>query len=72
MSKIIKKNIDITGLLAKEIANLMIKQIRIELRNAVMMLKEIQCEARRLRELWLEEMAMKNAIEMGTKMHREY
>ena len=30
-----------------------------------MALKEIQCEARRLRELWLEEMAMKNAIENG-------
>ena len=30
-----------------------------------MTLKEIQCEARRFRELWLEEMAMKNAIENG-------
>ena len=30
-----------------------------------MTLKEIQCELRRLRELWLEEMAMKNAIDNG-------
>ena len=65
MSKIIKDNIDITGLLEKEVAKLTIKQIRIELRKAVMTLKEIQREERRLRELWLEEMAMKNAIENG-------
>ena len=65
MSKIINNNIDITGLSEKEISNLTVKQIRIELRRAVMALKEIQVEARRLRELWLEEMAMKKAINNG-------
>ena len=53
MSKIIKNNIEITGLLGKEVAKLSVKQIRIELRKAVMTLKEIQREARRLKELWL-------------------
>ena len=30
-----------------------------------MTLKEIQRQSRRVREMWLEEMAMKNAIESG-------
>ena len=67
MSKIIKNNIDITELSGKEVAKLTIKHIRIEIRKAVMTLKEIQHEARRLRALWLEEMAMKNAIENGNQ-----
>ena len=59
------KTISISQDYWKKIANLTVKQIRIELRRAVMTLKEIQREARRLRELWLEEMMMKNAIENG-------
>ena len=65
LSKIIKNNIEITGLSEKEVAKLTINQVNIELRRAVKTLKEMQHEARRLRELWLEEMAMKNAIENG-------
>ena len=63
--KIIKNNIEITGLSEKEVPKLTLKQIRIELRRAVMTLKEMQREARRMRGLWLEEMAMKNDIESG-------
>ena len=65
MSKIIKNNIYITGLSEEEVAKLTVKQIIIEHRKAVMTLKEIQREERRLRELWLEEMAMKKAIGNG-------
>ena len=36
-----------------------------ELRRLIMTLKEIQRDAMRMREMWLEEMAMKNAIEIG-------
>ena len=32
-----------------------------------MSLKEIQVEARRMRELWIEEIAMRNAIEDGNQ-----
>ena len=35
------------------------------MRKAVTTLREIQMDARRMRELWLEEIAMKNAITNG-------
>ena len=41
------------------------RQIRIEMRKAVAILREIQMDARQMRELWLEELAMKNEIANG-------
>ena len=40
LRKIIKNSIEITGLSEKEVAKLTLKQIRVELRRAVMTLKE--------------------------------
>ena len=46
-------------------SQLTMSQIRIEMRKAVTTLREIQMDARRMRELWLEEIAMKNAMANG-------
>ena len=62
MSNIIKNNIGITGLSEKSIGHLTMYQIRIEMRKAVAMLREIQMDAKRMRKLWLDELAMKNSI----------
>ena len=67
ISSVIRRNIGLTEYSEQALATLTLQQIRIELRGAVMALKEIQKEARRMRELWLEEMAMRNAIEDGNQ-----
>ena len=51
LSKIIKNNIDLMGYSEKGISNLTLRQIRVDMRQAVMTLKEIQYEARSMREL---------------------
>ena len=49
----------------KSISQLTMRQIRIEMRKPVTALREIQMDARQMRELWLEEIAMKNAMTNG-------
>ena len=47
------------GFLEKEVAQMTMRQIRKDMRSAVMMIKEIHPEAYRIKELLLEEMAIK-------------
>ena len=65
MSKAVKSQMWVTGQSEKRISQLIIRQIRNEMRKAVTALREIQMEARRMRELWTEEIAMKNAMTNG-------
>ena len=42
------------------------------MRKAVTTLREIQMDARQMRELWLEEIAMKNAMDNGDMDAKKY
>ena len=53
MSKAAKSQMWVTGKLEKSISKLTMRQISIEMRKAVNTLREIQMDARRMRELWL-------------------
>ena len=65
MSNAVKSQMWVTGQLEKSISQLTMHQIRIKMRRAVTTLRETQRDARRIRELWLEEIAMKNAMANG-------
>ena len=65
MSKAVRNQMWVTGQTERSISQLTISEIRIEMRKAVSTLKETQMDARRMRELWLEEMAIKNAMANG-------
>ena len=65
LSRVIIANINTIGYSEKEIATMTIHSIRLKLREVVMTLRERQRESVKLREQWLEEMAIKNAIADG-------
>ena len=64
-SKVIISNIDMIGISEKEMVTMSMHTIRIKLREVVMTLRERQRESVKLREQWLEEMAVKNALANG-------
>ena len=65
LSRVIISNINIIGTSEKEVAMMSMQAIRIKLREVVMTLRERQRESVKLREQWLEEMAIKNALAGG-------
>jgi len=58
-------NINITGTSEKEVVMMSMRAIRVKLREVVMTLREWQRESVKLREQWLEEIAVKNALADG-------
>ena len=65
MIKAVRNQLWVTGQTEKSISQLTMREIRIEMRKAVATLKETHMDARRMRELWLEEIAIKNAMANG-------
>ena len=65
LSRVIIANINIIGSCEKDVAMMSMHAIRMKLREVVMTLREQQRESVKLREKWLEEMAIKNAIADG-------
>ena len=65
LSKVIISNIDMIGISEKEMVTMSMHVIRIKLREVVMTLRERQRESVKLREQWLKEMAIKNAVADG-------
>ena len=59
MRKAAKSQMWVTGQSENSISQLTMHQIRIEMRKAVTTLRKIQMDARQMRELWLEEIAIK-------------
>ena len=58
-------NIDMIGISEKEMVTMSMHEIRIKLREVLMTLRERQRESVKLREQWLEEMVIKNAVADG-------
>ena len=65
MSKAVRNQLWVTGQTEKSISQLTMHEIRIEMMKAVATLKETQMDVRRMRELWLEEISIKNAMANG-------
>ena len=65
-------NIKIIGTSENKVATMSMQAIRIKLCEVVMTLRERQRESVKLREQWLEEMAIKNALADGDRMLKKY
>ena len=65
LSRVITTNVGLIGMSEMEVARMTTAEIRQQLRELVTTLKEVQRDAVKLREQWLEEMAMRNALAYG-------